>query len=81
MAGLQVAGAAVTFRCSFDGTVQPEVHAGDGTPVLEGQAEYVEGIQGKGLVVGDGKAQLQYAVAGNYDLRESTVSYWVTSWA
>ena len=77
ISAVRVAGAAVTFHCSFEGTVEPEIHAGDGTPVLEGEAEYAEGVRGSGLVVGDGKAQLQYAVPGNYDLRESTVSYWV----
>ena len=50
---------------------------GSPTPTLEGSERYIEGIQGHGLVVGDGGACVEYATAGNYDLRESTVSFWI----
>lgn len=73
----QSQGPHMTFRCSFDGTVEPQVHTGSAAAGLEGQAEYVPGLAGKALVVGDGKAQLKYAVPGNYSLKESTVSFWV----
>ena len=69
--------AEMTFYCSFNGAVEPEVHKGAGTPLVEGMPRYTEGVQGQGLVVGEGGAQLQYPVAGNYDLKQSTVSFWV----
>ena len=69
--------ASMTFYCPFEGSAQPRIHAGDPTATLEGEEEYVEGIRGRGLLVGDGGADVEYATAGNYDLRESTVSFWV----
>jgi hypothetical protein len=69
--------ASVTFYCPFEGSARPQIHAGDPTPALEGEEEYVEGIQGRGLVVGDGGARVEYAAADNHDFRESTVSFWV----
>lgn len=76
-AGLPAARAEMTFRCSFDGRVAPEVHRGEGAPLLAGKADFVAGVRGQGLVVGDGAAELQYPLPGNYDLRESAVSFWV----
>ena len=67
----------LTFRCSFDGTVEPQVHAGSGAAKLDGKAEYAPGVSGQALVVGDGKAQLSYPVQGNYPLGEASVSFWV----
>ena len=71
------AAASVTLYCPFEGSARPQIHAGDPAPALEGEEEYVEGIRGRGLVVGDGGAHVEYAAAGNFDLRESTVSFWV----
>jgi len=49
--------ASVTLYCPFGGSAQPQIYTGDPTPALEGEEEYVEGIQGRGLVVGDGGAR------------------------
>ena len=69
--------AAMTFHCTFDNTVAPRVHDGDAAATLTGKAEYVDGLAGQALVVGDGRAQLAYARQGNYSLKEATVSFWV----
>ena len=67
----------MTFRCSFDGSVVPEIHAGSRDVVLDGVAEYVPGVAGDALVVGDGKAQIRIPRERNYSLAESSVTFWV----
>ena len=49
----------VTLYCPFDGTAEPRIHKGDGTPVLKGETKYTEGVRGQGLIVGDGAAEQQ----------------------
>ena len=44
---------------------------------MDGSAEYVPGVAGDALVVGDGKAQVRIPRTRNYSLAESSVSFWV----
>jgi len=67
----------LTFRASFDSTIDAQAR-GEGKPVkVEGPVEYRPGKVGQALLCGEGGAAAQYATAGNLRAAAGTVEMWV----
>lgn len=78
---------ALTFYLDFEGTVDAAMARGNPEPrqprAVRERACYVAGVNGRGLLVGDGrKYRFEYETEGNLDQRRGTVSMWVNgeSW-
>lgn len=68
---------ALTFRASFDGTVEAEAAPGGGAPEIKGTVKFADGVFGKALEVGETGATLTFPSKGNLPLEKGTVEMWL----
>ncbi|MBM3473036.1 MAG: hypothetical protein FJX75_07215 [Armatimonadetes bacterium] len=66
----------MTFHCSFDRGLRPEVCAAGSEARVEGTPEFVEGKMGQGLLVPEG-CTIAFPTKGHINPREGTVALWV----
>jgi hypothetical protein len=70
----------ITFYAGFDGTVTPEIAAGQKKPLgIKGEPVFTEGRYGKGILTGKGAgAVLSYPVRDHLDFtKPGTISFWM----
>lgn len=69
------------FSCNFDDTLTAFSAKGSGTPVLNSEPQYREGIRGKALLIGkDANMKLHgvvYSHEKNLHWEQGTISFWV----
>ena len=66
----------ILFYCSFDGTIKPEIQAGEEGYKGTDPAEFTKGLKGKALVTGNSKNAI-YSLKGNINITEGTIKFWV----
>ena len=65
-----------TFHCSFDDGLRPEVCAAGTEAQVKGEVEFVEGREGKALLVPE-KCSVAFPTERHINQREGTVALWV----
>ena len=79
---LDRAKAALSFYASFDDGIDADFAKGSAKgKAIEtsgGRVQFVDGVSGRALQCGKGGACVQYEHAGNLDIKEGTLSMWVT---
>jgi hypothetical protein len=66
----------VLWYCSFDGTVEPEIHAGDKTVRTSAPPEFIAGIKGQALVTGHSRNAV-YPLKDHLRVAEGSIKFWV----